>query len=448
MKKLKNVRTAALDGLLAVEKKQAYSNLLLTSLIEKNQLPKKDIPLLTELIYGTLQRKLTLDYYIQHFIKGNKKLEDWVHNLLRLSIYQMVFLDRIPDRAVLHESVEIAKARGHKGIASFVNGVLRNVQRNGVPSIDEISNPIERIGIKTSTPSWLVKRLVEQYGLEEAEAILLEQLKPAKQTARINRMKGSIDEVIARLKGEGLKVEKGKLVPEAIEVIKGNAALTDAFSKGLLTIQDESSMLVAKALDVKEDDHILDSCAAPGGKTTHIAEMLSNTGKVISLDLHEHKVKLIEGQVNRLGLSNVETRVMDARKVADYFEGETFDKILVDAPCTGFGVIRRKPEIKYTKTEKDVQALANIQLEILRAVAPLVKPGGLIVYSTCTIDQEENKTVLEAFLREHRQFSKDTSLSERMPESLHPYVKDGELQILPHYVGSDGFYIAALRKRV
>jgi 16S rRNA (cytosine967-C5)-methyltransferase len=192
----------------------------------------------------------------------------------------------------------------------------------------------------------------------------------------------------------------------------------------------------------------LDSCAAPGGKSTHIAELMHNTGQVVSLDIHDHKVKLIQEQAERLHLTNIQTKVLDSRKVSEYFEKESFDKILVDAPCTGFGVLRRKPDIKYAKTENDIRQLAKIQREILAAVAPLLKKGGILVYSTCTIDQEENSDVIEDFLRHHPQFNLDETLKERLPEKVRPYVSEGKLQILPHYFGSDGFFIASLRKKV
>jgi len=447
MKKIKNVRTAALDGLLAIEKNQAYSNLLLHSLIEKNNIKDKDIGLLTELVYGTLQRKMTLDYFLTPFL-NQKKIDLWVRVLLRMSLYQMVYLDRIPDRAVLFEAVEIAKSKGHKGIASFVNGILRNIQRRGLPSISEIKDDLERISIQSSTPKWLVRRLVNQYGIEKTEKICMSQLEAPKQTARVNGNKTNVSELLEMLKKEGIEATAGDIVPFAIKIEKGNVANTETFEKGFVTVQDESSMLVAKALHIEEGDHVLDSCAAPGGKTTHIAEMLGNTGRVVSIDLHEHKVKLIEGHAKRLGLQNIETKAIDSRNILDHYPKESFDKILVDAPCTGFGVIRRKPEIKYTKTEKDITALANIQFDILRAVAPLLKPGGILVYSTCTIDQEENSDVIKAFLSGQPDFEKDHTLEERMPDKVKSYIKEGELQILPHYFESDGFYIQALRKKV
>lgn len=446
--KKRNVREAALDLLLAIEKKQAYSHLQLKAYIEKHDLSPKDIGLLTELVYGTIQRKMTLDYYLSHFLKTTAKLSDWVILLLRISLYQMVYLDRIPDRAVLYEAVEIAKKRGHPGIASFVNGVLRNVQRKGLPPMDVINDPLERISIKTSTPKWLVERLSKQYGLGETEKILMAQLSPARQTARVNRLKADVPQVLQALDEEGIDAKKGKLVDEAIYAVKGNLAKSKAYKNGWITIQDESSMLVAKALNVKEGDHVLDACAAPGGKSTHIGEILNNTGKVVSLDLHEHKIQLIEKQAHRLGLANVEARVLDSRFVAEHFPPSTFDKILVDAPCSGFGVIRKKPEIKYTKTKEGIFSLISVQKEILRAASHLLKPNGILVYSTCTIDREENDGVIKSFLQDHEDFELDDTMSERMPVQVKQYIEGGRLQMLPHYFETDGFFIAALRKKV
>lgn len=217
--------------------------------------------------------------------------------------------------------------------------------------------------------------------------------------------------------------------------------------KGFLSIQDESSMLVARALEPDEGDVILDSCAAPGGKTTHIAERLKGTGQVMSLDLHAHKVRLIKQQAERLGLENVETKALDARKVQEHFANETFDKILVDAPCSGFGVIRRKPDIKLGKDKGDSERLSMIQFAILEKIALLLKQGGRLVYSTCTIEKIENEQVIERFYKSIRSL-RDTTIKERMPEKLSPYMDEGQVQILPHYFATDGFYIACLRKKV
>src|SRR6478735_6763439 len=352
-----NVRDIALDILLAIEKNQAFSNLLLNNSIQKRGIQGKDAGLLTEIVYGTIQRRDTLDYGLAPFLKNPKKLQPWVRVLLRLSLYQMVYLDRVPDRAILHEAVEIAKKRGHKGIASMVNGVLRNIQRSGTPSLEEIQNPVERLAIETSHPLWLVKRWVEQYGLDKTRGICLANLMAPKQTIRVNSARFTQNEVKEALEKEGIVVEPGHFVEEALEVQKGNAAHTQAFREGM------------------------------------------------------------------------------------------FNRILVDAPCSGFGVMRRKPDLKYTKTEQDVKQLARIQQDILNAVAPLLKKGGTLVYSTCTIDRDENGDVVAAFLTDHADFQKDETLVARMPQKLKQNVKHGEIQLLPD-AQSDGFYIACLQKKV
>lgn len=441
-----NVRELALDGLMQVEKSGAYSNLLLNNLIEKSAIDRKDIGLLTEIVYGTIQRRDTLDYYLQPFLR--KKVEAWVKVLLRLSLYQMLYLDRVPERAVIHEAVEIAKKRGHKGIAGMVNGVLRSIQREGVPALEEIQNPIKRLAVATSHPEWLVQEWTTAYDLETAKKMCEVNLIPPVSAARVNVDKGTVEEAMVLLQNEGVEAKHGDLSEDAIQIEKGNVAHTEAFQKGFLSIQDESSMLVARALEPEEGDMVLDSCAAPGGKTTHIAERLKGTGQVMSLDLHPHKVRLIQQQAKRLGLENVETKALDARKVQEHFGNESFDKILVDAPCSGFGVIRRKPDIKLGKGKGDSERLSTIQLSILEKVAPLLKAGGRLVYSTCTIEKIENEQVVEQFLQEHPEFEWDTTIKERMPEKLRPYINEGQVQILPHYFATDGFYIACLRKKV
>ncbi|AYA75370.1 16S rRNA (cytosine(967)-C(5))-methyltransferase [Bacillus sp. Y1] len=443
-----NVRESVVSILEQIEKNQSYSNLLLNNVIKKNQIATKDIGLLTELTYGTLQRKMTLDYYLEPFIKNPKKLENWVKQLLRMTLYQMLYLDKIPDRAAIHEAVEIAKKRGHKGISGMVNGVLRSLQREGVRDMDEIKDEVERLSIETSHPTWLVRRWIEQFGYNKAKEMCEINLTAPMQTARVNTNKITREACIKRLTEEGFQVEESVVVPEAIKCLKGNLAHSESFREGLITIQDESSMLVAYALGIEQNETILDACAAPGGKSTHIAEKLEDTGQVISLDLHEHKVKLINENAIRLGLTNIETKAMDSRKVQEEFEGSAFDRILLDAPCSGLGVMRRKPDMKYTKKEEDLNRLQSIQLQLLDSVTPLLKPGGTLVYSTCTIDRSENEEVVTAFLQKHTDFEGDLSVIERMPKAIQPLMTDFQLQIFPQDFGSDGFYIASLRKKV
>lgn len=444
--KTKNVREVALETLLQIENNQAYSNLLLNQTVKKGQILDKDIPLLTELVYGTVQRRDSLDYFLEPFIKKAKKMEGWVRMLLRLSVYQMVFLDKVPDRAILHEAVNIAKKRGHQGIAGFVNGVLRTIQREGIPDFSNVKNEQERLAKETSTPLWLIKRWVEQYGYEETAKMCQINLEPPHVSVRVNVLKATVEEAMEELKKEGIALARGDLSSDSIKILKGNVFHTTAFKAGMVTIQDESSMLVARALAPKENTTVLDCCAAPGGKTTHLAEQMNNKGTVIALDLHPHKVKLIDEAAERLELSVIKSQALDARKAGTVFAAEQFDAILVDAPCSGFGVIRRKPDLKWTKKEEDVEAISAIQRSILKSVAPLLKKGGRLVYSTCTIDRCENEEVVEEFLLENQEFQRDPTLGMRLPKKLEETIQEGMVTILPHHYGTDGFFVASLIK--
>ena len=349
------MRDAALSILLAVDKNQAYSNLLLNETIKRHKIEAKDRALLTEITYGTLQYKMTLDYYLEPFIRGS--VDHWVRWLLRLSLYQMHYLTRIPPHAAVNEAVEIAKRRGHKGIASMVNGILRSILRQGVASTDDIKDPIERLAIETSHPEWLVQRFVDNYGIEVAAEMLHENNVPPVQTVRVNITKASVEQAIASIEAEGLSAQRSELMPECLYVTNGQPARTKAFQEGLITIQDESSMIPANVLHPSPGMRVLDMCAAPGGKTTHIAEIMKNEGSILATDLHPHKLDLIDHNTDRLGIDIVETAPIDGRKAPDFLQLESFDAILVDAPCSGLGVMRRKPDIKYTKREEDLESL-------------------------------------------------------------------------------------------
>lgn len=444
----KNVREVALDVLLQIEKNQAYSNLLLNQTIKKSSLQDRDVALLTEMIYGTIQRRDTLDFYLNPFTKKAKKIKDWVQILLRLSVYQIVYLDKIPERAVVHEAVNIAKKRGHQGISGMVNGVLRNFLRQELRSFSEIKDPVERLAVETSHPLWLVKRWVKQYGIEDTEKMCANNLKAPHVSVRVNRTKGTVEEAKQRLEEEGIAVRLGLLLEDSIIIEKGNVVHTNSFKEGYITIQDESSMLVARALAPQTGSKVLDSCAAPGGKTTHIAEQMNNEGEVIACDLHEHKIKLIKEISSRLDLSIIKPKVMDARKAQDHFEKESFDYILVDAPCSGLGVIRRKPDLKWSKTEKDILAITKIQQDILNSVAPLLKKGGFLVYSTCTVDKDENESTVRTFLEKNNDFIYDEEILNRLPKALKSIgrYEKGQITILPHDFDSDGFFITAMKK--
>ncbi|MEF3305761.1 16S rRNA (cytosine(967)-C(5))-methyltransferase RsmB [Paenibacillus sp. GYB003] len=446
-----SARELALEALTRVETEGAYSNLLLNRLLQKHPLDRADAGLATELVYGTIQRKNTLDYYLNRFVAaGVAKLEPWVRNLLRLGLYQLLYLDRIPEHAAVNESVNIAKRKGHAGISGMVNGVLRNaVRRKAELAVPRTLGPIERIALETSHPEWLVADWVGRFGAETAERICRANNEPPHASVRVNSVKLSRDELLRLMRDAGMQARPSELSEAGIVVESGgNMALTPWYADGLLSVQDESSMLVAEAVDPRPGMSVLDCCAAPGGKTSHMAERMNDAGRIVACDLHEHKRELIEAQVKRLGLTSVETRTIDARELPEAYRGSAFDRILLDAPCTGFGVVRRKPDIKWTKRPEDAEDIARLQAELLNGAAKLLAPGGVLVYSTCTISEAENERVLETFLAAHPGFRLEQPpepLRRRLPaEAVAP---SGTIAILPHMFGSDGFFIARLRKQ-
>ena len=445
--KQENVRNVALDTLLKIEKDGAYSNLVLNQVLNNCTLKEIDKGLLTELMYGTIQRRQTLDRVLADYINP-RKTAPWLYMLLRMSLYQIMFLDRIPAHAVVNEAVEIAKKRSKGKLGSFVNGVLRNVLRNKETLLRADGSFLEQLAFQTAHPPWLVSYLMDAFGEEETKVICETNLQPPKQTLRINPLKTSKEKLIAQLEVEGFQVTPSANLEECLVNAFGSVAQTNAFDDGLFSIQDESSMLVAYAADPKEGMRILDCCAAPGGKSTHLAERMKGNGQIISQDIHAHKVKLIRKSAKRLGLKNIDAKEGDAKFLHEQYEPESFDIVLVDAPCSGLGVIRRKPEIKDEKTLEDLQHLQRVQLEILDSAANLVKPGGRLVYSTCTVGPLENTQVREMFMHRHIDFYPEEALHTRYPQEILDKRKQkmGELVILPQDLNSDGFYICSFVK--
>lgn len=440
-------REVALEILTRVEERKSYSNLELKYVLDNTALSAPDVGLVTELVYGTIQRRNTLEYVLNQFLKGNKKMQNWVRELLLLSLYQIRYLDRVPERAAVHEAVEIAKRKGHQGIASLVNGVLRNVLRQ--PDIwDRLPNqPIAALALQESHPEWLVKRWLKQYGEAETKFICHSNNLPPHPSVRVNTLKATREELLTQMANGQLEAKASTLSPFGITLDGGNAANTRWFQEGYCTIQDESSMLVAPALGAKPGDRVLDACAAPGGKTTHIAELMGNEGEIVACDVHPHKEQLIRQTANRLGIAIIETVVSDALELPDKNLG-TFDRILLDAPCTGFGVIRRKPDLKWNKSEKDIQDISAIQYKLLERVSSMLAPGGVMVYSTCTMEPEENQLLVEKFVAEHPSFELDRTLGEDLPDTVTAKLdaSKGYIQLLPHHFQSDGFFIARLKR--
>lgn len=444
-KKIKqSPRYLALEVLTKVFKQGSYSNLTLNQTIIKNQLDARDAHLLTTLVYGVIQRQLTLRYWLKPFIKNPKKIDAWVEVLFLLALYQLQYLDKIPKRAVFNETIEIAKVKGHEGIRKFVTGVLHAIDRQGLNTFAEIEDSKERLSIEASCPLWLVEELINEVGIEKAEKILNSINQAPMQTVRINQKLNDTNEARKNLIAEGFSVEESPVTPLALRLTGGFIPASASFKAGEIFVQDESAMLAVESMAVEASDRVLDACAAPGGKTTQIAMDLAD-GQVVALDIHQHKVKLIKENAKRAGVSKqVEAIQLDAREVGTKFAKEQFDKILVDAPCSGLGLLRRKPEVKYAKSLVDSQNLSKIQLAILDAVAPSLKPGGKLTYSTCTILRTENQGVITAFLKKHPEFEQ---VKTKTAYSLKDDRKELGLTIYPDDYFSDGFFIASLEKK-
>ena len=434
MTKVETARSLALAVLEDVLVNQAYSNIALNKHLKGSQLSAADKGLVTEIVYGTVARKLTLEWYLSHFIEDRDKLDNWLYILLLLSAYQLRYLDKIPNHAVVNEAVELAKAR-KKGSEKLVNAVLRRILREGWPDIDSIKRKNKRDSIAYSLPVWLVSKLKEEYGEERAQAIFESLLVRNKASIRVTDLSRK-EEIKALLEATDSPLAATGLVKE-----QGHFAGHDLFAEGVITIQDESSQLVAPTLDLQGDEQVLDACAAPGGKTAHMASYLTS-GKVTALDLYDHKLDLIQENAQRLGVADrVQTQKLDARKVHEFFGKDSFDKILVDAPCSGIGLLRRKPDIKYNKETADFATLQQIQLEILGSVCQTLRKGGIITYSTCTVVSEENFHVVEAFLESHPEFEQV-----KLEHECKDILKDGCILITPELYGSDGFFISQFRK--
>ena len=420
----------------------AYSNLVLSKELNRDDIDEKDKGLITEIVYGTLRRKRTLDVLIGNFVKDIKLLDSTVLNILRVAIYQMYFLDKIPEYAACNEAVEEAKEISVEA-SKLVNGILRNFIRDE-KEIVVPGNRIDELGYKFSFEPWMIRLFIKQYGEERTMKIMAGLNETPKVTVRVNESKGEYDEVFENLEEVGYKIEEGYACPEAIKIEGGKGVESnELFKEGLITVQDESAMLVAPLLEINKGEKILDLCAAPGGKTTHIAELLDNTGEVLAFDLHENKLSLIEENAKRLGLTNIVCKTMDATKLnPDYISYG--DKVLIDVPCSGLGIIRKKPEIKWNKTRQQLRDLVEIQRDIMENAWQYLKPGGILLYSTCTLNKEENEENLKWFLSKHS----DAEIEKLYIGNNNNFIYnvDGSLTILPND-SMDGFFMGKIKKK-
>lgn len=423
-----NNRKTAYQTLLDVDAKKAYSNIALNHKIAVN---KPGSPaFVRELVYGVLERKLTLDHYIDQLLKeGIGSLRTPEITILRMGIYQLGYMDKVPEYAAISESVDLAK-KYCKGRAGLINGVLREYQNKKIyltlPTRDE--DEVKYLSVKYSYAPWIIELWLKYYSVSFVEKLLEAGNETAPLTIRANWLKIRKEDLKKVLAERGFEVEDGDICQNALHVRGSRILESDLYRYGLFTPQDESSMLVSEKIGVRQGDVVMDVCAAPGGKTTAIAERMNNTGKIIASDIYRRKLDIVDKEAKRLGITNIETRSWDATRV-DSTMVKKADRVLVDAPCSGLGVIRRKPEIKYKELSNEMKLLPDKQIAILSASSSYVKPGGTLVYSTCTINPEENEKVVETFLRRNRDF-------EKVERTL----------LLPNVNGTDGFFICVMKR--
>lgn len=444
------VRAVALKTLYEVTENSAYSNLALNSQLEASEFKELDRAFVTELVYGTLKWKLSLDWVIQQFSSVKPaKISPWIMNILRLGLYQLLYMDRIPVSAACNESVNLAKRYGHGGSSGFVNAIMRNVSRNkdSIKYPDRKRELVKYLSVRYSYSEWMVKKFVELYGEEFTENLLASGNTVPELTVRVNTLKISCEELVEELKADGVEAVSCRYVEDALTLVNPSSLTRlKAFKNGHFQVQDESSMLVGRVLDPKPGELIIDACSAPGGKATHIAQLMDNKGLVLARDVHEHKIKLIEDAARRLGVTCIKTEIFDA-SAKDENNYMKADRVLLDAPCSGLGIIRRKPDIKWTRTAEECAALTILQKKLLKAASDNVKPGGVLVYSTCTIVPEENSWIVESFLEENQDFELD-DIASFIPEALRENIKNrGTLQIFTNRDGIDGFFMARMKRR-
>ena len=427
------VREIALKVIYEVDKNEAYSNIALDETLKqlrKNniQIDARDVGFISEIVYGTISWKLTLDEIIKKYSNIRiKKISSWILNILRMSIYQIVFLDKVPKSAAVNEGVNLAKRYGHKSSSNFVNAILRKVERKDYEEFFNIKDDVERISKTTSMPVWIIEELLKENTVQEVEEICkASNLKP-KLAIRVNNLKTNSEELSRKLIEKDIKVEKGNL--ENFLILEGikNIESQKEFKDGMFTVQDEGAGLIPTILNPLPNEKVLDACSSPGGKTTYMAELMKDQGYIEAWDIHEHRVELVKNAAKRLGISIIKAEVKDATKYDEkYFE--YFDKILLDVPCLGIGVLKRKPDIKWQRKKEDIEEISKIQKNILENCSRYLKDNGEMVYSTCSILPQENIQILQEFLKNNKNFE--------IKEKIQIYQNEK----------SDGFFICKVRK--
>lgn len=439
---METARQTALNLLIKAEKGQAYSNLALNAALSQSQLSAQDRSFVTALFYGVLERKITLDYVIQQYsnLKLNKISFD-ILSVLRMGIYQLAFMDAIPDSAAVNESVMLAEYCRKKSAKGFINAVLRSFVRDNKQIVYPDSRELSfYYSVRYSCPEWLVKKWISEYGAEQTEQILVNSLGRPPVTIRVNTLKITAESLLQQLREEKVKAKLHPMVQNCIIIEKsGDIERLSSYQQGLFYVQDIASQLCCLALAPQKGEHVLDLCAAPGGKSFTTALLMENTGSVESFDLYPKRTRLIETGAKRLEIGNIQVSTANANQFLPELVGS--DRVLCDVPCAGLGVIRRKPEIKYKQPE-DLKRLPEIQYSILQNASRYPKCGGVLLYSTCSLSLEENNQVAERFLAEHKNYRlmpmTDTGYSE--------IDGNGMVTLFPDKNGSDGFFFARFQR--
>ena len=441
-------REVALKILYKIDKDEAYSNILLNDMINRNKeiLNKKDIALISEIVYGVTTWRLTIDKIIKKHSKIRlKKISPWILNILREAIYQIIFLDKIPKSAAVNEGVNLAKKYGNRGSIGFTNAILRKIDEKDYQELFNEKDEIDRISQTMSMPKWIIEELKSD-GLENSKILEIcknSNIRP-KVSVRVNNLKTSKKELKEILNKEGIEANDGMLDDFLILEKASGIEKLKSFKDGLFTVQDEVAGLTALVLNPSSGENILDSCSSPGGKATYLAEIMKNEGNIVAWDIHEHRTKLVEQNAKRLGIKIISTKVEDASIYKEEYKSK-FDKILLDVPCLGIGVLKRKPDIKWQKSKEDIEEISKIQFNILNTCSKYLKEGGELVYSTCSIFKKENRDLIEKFLNENSNFELQTlNFKEKFFENY--LSKDKFLEVYQNEK-TDGFFICKLVKK-
>ncbi len=440
-------RRIALIVLKEVNEDKKYANISLKEHINRAALDERDAAFVTQLVYGTLENQSIIDQVLRKFAKM-KKVNPWIENILRMGCYQILYLDRVPDSAACNESVKLCQSFGFASLKGFVNGVLRNISRKK-KTLDILKKTLvdaKSLASLYGFPLWLIEMWSKEYGIEATRKIIKNSVGPSWTTIRVNGGKIKREEVAKRLIEQGVEVKKGLYFDNALRVRGiGDIQSNPLYQQGLFTVQGESSMLACHILNPNSGEHILDACSAPGGKAIYLAELMNMEGKVYAFDNHDHRVELINKNIERMEAFIIHTRLQDATIFNPEFE-ENIDRVLLDVPCSGWGVMHKKPDIKLRITKEDLNSLYKLQWDILTTCSRYVKYGGVLVYSTCTINPYENNKMVERFLKEYPEFELD-EFNKELPDDLKDFIiKDGMIQLMPCKEGLDGFFIAKLRR--